>query len=511
MKNQLKAGAILSYISIFLNIIIGLLYTPFMILSLGKNEYGLYNTVSSTISMLGLLSLGFGSGYVKYFAKYKKEDNLDGINKLNGLFIIIFSTIGFVALCCGMFLSFNLNLVFDSGLTSEEYQTGKILMIILTLNLALFFPMSVFTTIINANEKFSVIKILSIVKTICSPLVTVPLLLFGYKSVAVVAVSVLVTIITELIEMFYVILVLKNKFVFHGFEKGLFKSIFLYISLIAVHMAVDQVNWNIDKILLGRFKGTEEVAIYSTGYLFCFYYTTFGLPISSVFTPRIHKIIARNDHTKNDSLTNLFIRVGRVQFAILILVCTGFIFFGKPFIYFWVGPGYEESYYVGLLLMIPTTIDLIQHVGIEIQRAENKHGFRAIVYSIMAVINLITSIFLCQLYGAIGSAIGTAISFIVVQGFIINIYYYKKCGLDVKKFWTNIIKSLIKLFPIFLVGICFFLLDITTFQELIVSIFVYSTIYCLYYYIFVCDENEKKLTMNIFKKAICIFNKKNKI
>ena len=29
-----------------------------------KNEYGLYQTVASTISMLSILSLGFNSGYI---------------------------------------------------------------------------------------------------------------------------------------------------------------------------------------------------------------------------------------------------------------------------------------------------------------------------------------------------------------------------------------------------------------------------------------------------------------
>lgn len=44
--------------------------------------------------------------------------------------------------------------------------------------------------------------------------------------------------------------------------------------------------------------------------------------------------------------------------------------------------------------------------------------------SVMAIVNLVISIFLCQIYGAIGSAIGTAISLIFVNGIIMNIYYH---------------------------------------------------------------------------------------
>ena len=44
MKNQLKAGIILSYVSTAVTIAIQLIYMPIMIRLLGKSEYGLYNT-----------------------------------------------------------------------------------------------------------------------------------------------------------------------------------------------------------------------------------------------------------------------------------------------------------------------------------------------------------------------------------------------------------------------------------------------------------------------------------
>ena len=73
--NQLKLGAILSYLQTVVHVLVGLIYTPVMIRLLGRSEFGLYNTVSSTISMLSILSLGFNSGYIRYYARYKKEEN----------------------------------------------------------------------------------------------------------------------------------------------------------------------------------------------------------------------------------------------------------------------------------------------------------------------------------------------------------------------------------------------------------------------------------------------------
>ena len=95
MKSQIKIGSVLSYLQMFLSIVIELAYTPIMMRLLGKSEFGLYNTASSTIAMLSVLNLGFSAGYIRYYAKYKHNNDEISIAKLNGLFLSIFSNIRF--------------------------------------------------------------------------------------------------------------------------------------------------------------------------------------------------------------------------------------------------------------------------------------------------------------------------------------------------------------------------------------------------------------------------------
>ena len=71
----------------FLNIVISLVYTPFMLNTLGQSEYGLYSTVSSTIAMLAVLNLGFNSSYIRYYMKYKVEKDEESISKLICLYL----------------------------------------------------------------------------------------------------------------------------------------------------------------------------------------------------------------------------------------------------------------------------------------------------------------------------------------------------------------------------------------------------------------------------------------
>lgn len=510
--NQRKIGSILSYAQIGISIILGLLYTPLLIRLLGENEHGLYNTVASTISMMSILSLGFNSGYIRYYSKYKKQNDNDSIYKLNGLFLLIFAIIGFIALLCGLFLSFNLKLIFKDGLTASEYSLARILMLILTANLAISFPMSVFSNIISAHEKFLCLKLIGIGKTILGPLSNIILLLSGYRSVAIVVASVTMALIVDVIYLFIVLRNLKQRFHLGIPEKGLFMSLFSYTIFIALNMIVDQINTNIDKTIIARFKGTAAVSIYSVGFSLYHYYMLFSTSISGVFSPMIHRIV--ND-TKEDitllrsTLTELFVRVGRIQYYILALLCTGIIFFGRPFIYYWAGPAYTDSYYISLLLVIPTTVPLMQNLGIEIQRAENNHQFRSIIYIIMALINLILSIYLCQLYGALGCAIGTTISIVIANGIIMNIFYHKRCFIDIIAFWKSILRiSLGLILPIGFGILLNFVLDLYNVFFLFGGIAAYTIVYAVSMWIFSMNSYEKDLIRKPVKAVLSKLRRK---
>ena len=111
--SQLKAGAILSYVSIGLNNIVGLLYTPFMLRMLGQNEYGLYSLVASVVGYLTVLDLGFASAIVRYTAKFRAEGKIREQYELFGMFLILYTGIGIVAFLLGLGIYFNVDRGFD--------------------------------------------------------------------------------------------------------------------------------------------------------------------------------------------------------------------------------------------------------------------------------------------------------------------------------------------------------------------------------------------------------------
>ena len=505
--NQLKAGAIISYISMLLGYIISIAYTPIMIRLLGQSEYGLYNLVASLVSYLGLLSFGFGSAYMRYYSRYKVNNDQDNIAKLNGMFLIVFSVIGFIAMLSGLILVFNIEPILGKQLTMNELHTAKILMIIMVFNLALSFPVSVFKSYIIANEKFVFQNLLQMIKVVANPFIMLPILLMGYKSIGMVIVTTILTMSIDLANLIFCFKKLKIRFVFYQFDFSLMMEMTVFSSYIFLNMIIDQINWNVDKFILGRLYGTVTVAIYGLAAQLNTYYLSLSTAISNVFIPKVNRMVA----AKNDNLelTSLFTRIGRIQFIVLALILSGMIIFGKPFIIMWAGVDYHEVYPIVLILMISATIPLIQNIGIEIQKAKNMHQFRSIVYFLIAIGNLFISIPLAKYYGGIGAAIGTAIAQVIGNIIIMNIYYSKKVGINIKYFWKEIFKFIPSLIiPIILGIIIYQTLDLLNIKVFIVAVLIYLITYIISMWLVGMNKFEKELVKGpLMKMKISIINK----
>ena len=498
-SKERKSGAILSYISIIASTIVQLLYTPFLISKLGQSEYGLYSLISSIIGYLTVLDLGFGNAIVVYTAKYRAKNEVEKENKLHGMFKIIFTIIGCFAALIGVILYFNINLLFGTTMTSLELSKAKIMMLILSFNLFLTFQFSIYSAIINAYERFIFQKVLSILNTLLKPLFMIPLLIIGYKSIAMTIVLTIVNIIILISNYYYCKKKLNIKIHFSGFDKTLLKTILGYSIWIFLGVIVDKVNWSVDNFVLGAVSGTIAVSIYSAASTINLLFINLSTAISSVLLPKMSKMIAKN--ASNDEITDEFIKVGRIQYYIIFLMCSGLVLFGKEFFIKKKKKKYINSYYIAIILIIPLCVPLIQNLGISIMQAKNMHRFRSIILFFIAIANIIISIPLAKMYQGIGSAIGTSLSLIIGNIIIMNIYYYKKVGINVIKFWKSIIKMSFP-FIIPIIVIMFIMHCITLHGYIHVIIFggLYSILYFIICYLFTMNNYEKSFLENFLKK-----------
>lgn len=501
--NQVKAGAVLNYITIGLNTLLGLTYTPYMLRCLGQNEYGLYSLVASVIAYLTVLDLGFGNAIIRYTAKYRAEGKRTEQWEMFGMFLVIYSVIGLIALAAGSLLYFNVEALFDRTMTADDLSQARTMMVFLIINLAVTFPFSIFGSIITAFEDFVFQKVLQIARLLLSTATIVALLYFGYKAVAMVVVQTIFNMATLLINFFYCKYRLQIKIWFRGFNWPFLKEIIIYSFWIFLNAIMDRIYWSTGQFVLGAVSGTIAVAIFSVAITLQQMYMMFSTSISGVLLPRITAMVATNRSDRE--ISDLFISTGRLQAIVMLFILSGFIIFGRGFIHVWAGPDYTLSYVITLIFFISLFIPLIQNVGINILQARNQMRFRSLCYVFIALVSLGCQICLSRIFGPVGCGLAVGGALILGQGLVMNVYYHIYQHLDILKFWREIGRMMIVPVIFILIGIISWrYVNYDNVIALIIGIVIFMFMYIPTFYVFSMNHREKEL----FKDPVCkIFNR----
>ena len=500
MQSQLKAGAILNYLIIGLNTVVGLLYTPYMLRQLGQSEYGLYSLVASVIAYLTVLDLGLGNATVRYTAKYRAEGKTREQYELFGMFLIFYLAIGLIVIIAGGWLCFNVDTLFSKTMTPSELGRAQVMMFILVLNLAFTFPMSIFGSIITAYEKFIFPKVINIICIILNTVVMVVLLHYGYRAVAMVVVQTIFNFFSLIVQYIYCKRNLHIKIIFGKIKMAFLWEISVYSFWIFLDVIMNKVYWSTGQFVLAAVSGTIAVAVFAVAIQLHSMYMQFSSAISSVFLPKITRMVAMGDNY--NEISDLFIRTGRLQNIIMSLILFGFFVFGKQFIMLWAGIEYEGSYLIALLFFVALYVPLIQNLGISILQARNQMKFRSLLYIIIALFSLVFQIILAKQYGELGCAIAVAGALIIGQGVLMNVYYNKVQRLDIVKFWKEIVKM--NFVPLFYSILVFFVvrnIALDSWLSFIGAIVLYFVIYSVLTFFFSINSEEKQLLLSLVRKV----------
>lgn len=505
--NQLRVGSVLSYVNLAIGSIIPMFYTPIMLRILGQAEYGLFGIANSVTGYLSLLNFGFGSTIVRYIVKYKSEGENEKVRKTFGFFIAAYGIVAVLALIGGVVLSLGANVFFSQGLTTSEIEKLRILILLMAFNTAVSFPISVFSSIITSYERFIFRRILDVFGTVAAPCLNLVLLYFGWGSVGLTLSTTILTFLTFPISMYYCF---KRIGIYPRFSKpesSFVKETMTFSVYVFIGTIVDILFWATDKVLLGALAGAAVVAIYNVGATFNSILMSLSQAISGVLGPKVTQMVTKDGDNKT-ALSELFIRIGRLQYLLLALVVSGFIAFGQDFLTLWAGDEYAESYYIALMTMIPLVVPYIQNTGLSIVVAQNKHQFRSLVYLAIAVLNAVSTFFAIPYLGGIGAALCSCISYILGQGFIMNTYYYKVTGIDIPKFWREILKM--SIVPAILCAVTIVVSRFVSFDSwwiLLLSIAIYTLLYVVFEWIISMNRYEKDIVLVPIRK---IFNKNEK-
>lgn len=457
MLNQRKVGVILSYTSMLITILVGLLTVPLMTYFMGTSEYGLYELMGSLIAYMSVMDFGLSATITRYYSQAIARKDKAGQENILALSALIYIAIALLTVVVGAVLYQCLNPLYSHSLTPEELASCKRIFIVLIVNMTITIPANLFVAILSSREQFLFLRGVSMLSQALQPVGYVVVLCFVPTAFAVCVVQTLFNIGVVLLNAFYCFFRIRVKIRLHTMDRPLVRDMLRFAFFIFLNTVIDQLYWKTDIVILGAVAGTLATGIYGIASRINTMYTNFSATVNSVFLPQISRTVAKSSDMK--PINAVFYKVGRIQFLIMSLILSGFICYGRQFLQLWAGAKYTEAqkaeaYYICLIVMIPLIIPLIQNIGITILQAMNKHAFRSGVYFCIALLNVAASIPLAQRFGGIGCAAATSVSMVIGNIVIINIYYYRTIHLDIPGFFREIARLL----PVMLVMLVYGLL-----------------------------------------------------
>ena len=499
MKNQLKSGVMLSYATMLVSNIIPMVYTPIMLRILGQAEYGVYGIAQSIGNYLYLLNMGLGSTIIRYLAKYRASGEHDKEEQAAGMFVEVYCVLSVIIVIAGWLIAANIQ-YYGNALSPDELETLRKLVILNTINTALFMPFNVMGSILVAHEEYIVNKGVALITTTLTPVLNLAFLYAGIGSVGFPIVTIITNFMGYAVYTPYAIKKIGIRPRFGKPDWPLLREIFQFTALVFLTRVVDALYWSTDRLIIGWAMGSVATAVYNIGAVFNGHVSSFSNAISSVLVPKLTGMEVQQ--ASSQEFTKVFIRIGRLQFVIVSFVVSAFVAFGRQFIALWAGPGYEEAYWVAIFTMIPATIGLIQNTGINILYAKNKHKFRALSYFCMAMLNISLTMLWVRQFGIIGAAFATGVACILEDGVIMNWYYHKRIGIDVPLFWKNIL-SMSPLMVIMGIGTWLILdwLWFETWIEFFVYAIIYTAVYCVAAYYVMMNPYERNTLTAPFVKV----------
>lgn len=499
---RLRLGVICSYAYSIAQVGVNLIYVPLLLQGLGANEYGLYQLVGAMISYMNIFAVMFQGATTRYYCEYFAKGDKAGMRSVLGgsrrIYRILSIVVGAAGLCC----IFGFGVIYRDVLSDFQVIESSAMISLLIINLIIVMNNSVNVSVINAHERFYFIKSLQLATVVAQPILVIVAIRFWPFAIVVTIIQVLLNAFCAVAQRIYAKAVLGSC---ARMEKGyehLARDLVRFSSTVVLALIADQVFWKSNQLILGYNFGMITVAVYSIAMQLQMVYMTLGTAIPNVFMPRV-SILFHNMHDMR-AVSDLFIKVGRLSLFPLLLVLTGFILLGQPFLDLWVGSGYSEAYFIALAILVPLTVDVVQNIGLCILQVVDKYSFRGMTYFFMSLANIVLVVLFAPRYGALGAALCSGVLMLLVNGPIMNVYYEKIIGLDVIAFWKNMIRIMFPIAIYFLVAksiMDFVGLSVVSWEAFFAVAAVYGMGFCLVSALFSMNAAERGMIFKMLRLA----------
>lgn len=446
LKDQKKAGIVLSYLNMGTRMAVNFLYIPVIIKYISKEQYGLYEMMWALVNFLTLMDFGFSNTITRFFSSSLASGNTERIKETVKNSYSIYTVIIFATLTAGLFLYCGSVIFYRNTLSAEDLHIMYLTMPVMVLLVCTAAAGNLFSAFITAWEKFIFLKTSSLIHLVLQPLLVVFVFHFSAGIPQLVYTETVCLIILISAYAFYCRKYLciygRPSFSFTPLSGEMFKFAFF----IFLNMLADRIIWSSGQVILGFTSGKLSITYYSLAFFLVSSFSAMSFVTANTFYPAF---AAAAEKGGIEAVRSLFWKTGRLQFRLTLLFISGFLLIGREFIQVWLGPGFERCYLLSGILFAGFLPDFCIVTGLPAVQALNKHSKRSAIILTTSLCAIVLEIILSRHFNEYGCAAAAGICLFSGNG-IASMIYYSKAGLGIKRLFLGFAGPLTAAVPAFI-------------------------------------------------------------
>ena len=438
LSNKLLNSSAVSVLALLVSIAAGLYLLPFLITHLGDHWYGTWVFLGSLFFYFTILDFGLFSASERFVTYALAKEDTQEANSILSTCLLLYGLAGLIALAAGL-----LAVLLAPSFVPDASSLGTIrwAMLVLAIDVALFFPGSLLNGIIVARIRYDLAGLVQILKIALRTGLIIFFITQGYSIVAIAVIQ----LVTNLLER-----CLKAWMAFR-----LFPALSLSVKLASrdrtwqlarygIHSFLaelaDKVRFHTDILVTGAFLAASSVTLYNIAVRIVHYYAQ-GL--ASAINVLFPVFIADAAEEAMDALRQRFLFATRLAVVGATVSAGLLLLLAEPFIRIWVGDEYVSSAVPLTILLVGILVELSLGPASLVLFALARHRFIAQIGLVEAGANLALSIALVGPFGLVGVALGTTVPLILLRGLGLPVYVCRQVDLALGQFLRSLATPLL--------------------------------------------------------------------
>ena len=483
-------GKNISFIVISRAITIGVTFFlfPFVVKHVGKEVYGVFLIVSTVTGYFGLLDLGVMTALKKYVSEFKGGNNLKMMGEVISASFSFYVLAGiFVALvsffCYGYFAGL-------FKIAQTNISIIRQLFLIAGISALFIWPLSTFRGAIQGLSLWYADSVISVGVQLLYAFATIFLLKSGSGIVQVFMVSQVLTVFGSIASY----LILKNsiefKILFPYNKVKIFKFIFNFSIFMFAASVLSMFMFQVHNIIIGYFLSMSAVTLYAVAYNIQNVFRVINSSLGSAPWLVASEMEGNEDYWGQKKL---LLKGTKHMSAVFIPIVLIVFIFARPFINYWMGPGFQESILPARIIIIFWLFNGTIELASGMLTAKGIVRRPLLIQLITAALSIVISILFIRRLGIVAIALGLTVSMICV-GFPFYLYLsLKVLKVTLKEYFNKTIKMNLLLYlfvAIFALVARLYFYPMNLIFTLFEMGLIYAVILLLYYLIFL-DNSEK--------------------